>query len=141
MKTTMYALFLLSMTACTGKVEGPSGDGLAVDDVTFGGCGSSEGRREAGPDSSDTNEPESLTVTAAGAGAIAVSHHNFLDECCVEHRIKTEVDGTTLTITYPTRGGPCDCRCSYDFDFTVTGLDAGTWTVNAGGSSASVVVE
>ncbi len=136
-------LFVL-VCACDG---GKSGDGLTVSDLVVGGCGDEELRPSApspeglSPDSGDTAGPETLTVTASGAGTVQVLHQNVPDECCVEHEVATSISGTTLTIEYPSSGDPCDCMCSYDYSFTVSGLTAGEWTVEAGDASAVVTVE
>lgn len=131
-------LVVVGLAACDG---GKSGDGLTVTDLVKGGCGADELSGLSSPDSGDTAEPESLTVTAAGAGAIQVLHLNVQDSCCLDHEVKTAVSGTDLTVTYESSGDPCDCVCGYDYSYSVSGLEAGDWTVTAGDSSATVTVE
>lgn len=137
----MRSLLIPILCALLGCDGGKSGDGLTVSGLVVGGCGAENGRMEAPDSSYDSGEPETLDVTAAGPGAIAVSHQNVTDTCCLDHEVSTAVSGTTLTITYPSSGEPCDCICQYDYDFTVSGLAAGTWTVEAGDSTATVTVE
>lgn len=137
MSRLIMALLCLSTWGCDGaKVPA----GLSLTDVVYGGCAGEQLQR-ATPDSGDSGEPESLTVTADGPGTIQVLHLNVPDECCLEHEIALSEAGTTLTVEYEAKGDPCDCICSFDYSFTVSGLEPGTWTVQAGNSSSTVQVD
>lgn len=137
MSRHIAVLVCLSTWGCSGS-KIPAG--LSLTDVVYGGCAGDQLHR-AKPDSADTAEPESLTVSATGPGTISVLHLNVPDECCLEHEIALSEAGTTLSVEYEAKGDPCDCMCSFDYSFTVSGLDPGTWTVQAGDSSATVQVD
>ena len=146
---------LLLLSACTGEKpdtgessvddsssaddSSATGDEVTVSDVAYGGCAGE--RRPDPPSVTDTAEPESLAVTATGGGAVHVEHNHVADDCCLEHTVTASTSGTTLNISYPSSGEPCDCVCSYDYSFNVSGLAAGAWTVNAAGSSTTVTVD
>ena len=137
MSRPVLALLCLSLAACTGN-KVPAG--LDLTNIVYGGCANDEAGRSH-PDSAETAEPETLTVTSSAAGTIDVVHQNVPDECCLDHTIELGEAGTTLSVSYVSKGDPCDCMCSYDYSFTVSGLDPGTWTVEAGSSSATVQVD
>ncbi len=137
-RRALTSLLFFALAACDG---GKSGGDLTVSDLTVGGCGGQELRTAPPADSGDTAGPETLTVTPAGPGTIEVLHQNVPDACCVEHEVITSVSGDALTIVYESSGDPCDCMCSYDFSYTLSGLTTGDWVVEAAGSSATVTVE
>ena len=47
----------------------------------------------------------------------------------------------TVAVTYEETGDPCDCMCTYNFAYSLTGLTAGDWTITAAGDTATVTVE
>ena len=58
-------------------------------------------------------------------------------------RVSADADTATNTVTvsYEETGDPCDCMCVYNLNYTLTGLTAGDWTINADGDTTTVNVE
>lgn len=122
---------LLLLAACTGGEESglpsgtPSITGLDV--------------KECATSDSGAGTAESFTATDAGGGDIAVVHDGYIADCCLSFDVGATVSGSTVTVEYTPVGDPCDCRCSYDLAYTIDGVGAGTWTVDAPGENSAEV--
>ena len=140
--------------AATDTTEDTSAD--ATEDAT----------EDAEPDatedaSADTGEEIALTAGEAAAvcgsgddplltasptgdpGAIIVTHAGFSMGCCPEFlRVSaTANQGTsTINVSYELGPDPCDCICTLDTAYTLSGIPTGSWTVEVGGDSATVEV-
>ena len=88
--------------------------------------------------------PEGVIAELAGPSAIQVMHFNFQMGCCPESEILASSDSaqSTITVTYNLWDDLCDCICDLDAMFTLTGIPAGSWTLELpGGVNREFVIE
>ncbi len=159
-----------SLWACSGEpADSGSGDDGGEGSSDDGGEGSSDdggegssddGGEEGGEDGGETSsvDIDNFSVTqcmgdtgsmpsgddaltaAESNGMIDVEHLAVTGNCCpYGWNIGVTVDGSELLVWYD-GDGDCDCECNYDLQYQITGVESGTWTVNAGGASVEVVV-
>jgi hypothetical protein len=85
-----------------------------------------------------------LTASPTGdPGAIIVTHAGFSMGCCPEFlRVSASANQATDTISIAYELGPdlCDCICTLDTAYSLSGIPAGEWTVTASEDSAAVSV-
>lgn len=114
-------------TATTGT---RTPDALTVADVSVGDCGG------------DSAAVENLTATG-GTGQVGVAHLGYRAECCLSFEVSASKDSatSTLLVAYTPTGTPCDCMCAYDIGYTLQGVPAGDWTLNAEGTTTTVHVD
>lgn len=125
------AFLLLSSGAALGLLSGcsgaPKGD-YAIDDLAVSDC------------ASDSATPTTFSATG-GSGQILVSHAGYAASCCLEFDVSALANGGTIELVYTPKGDPCDCICHYDLSFTIAGVPAGDWDVQApDGGGAEVTV-
>lgn len=85
--------------------------------------------------------PESIAATSDVAGTVHVAHTRISANCCGDHTPTPSADGSTIALRYNFSGGECDCMCTFDLDYDITGVAAGTYTVTYSDLSTSVTVE
>ena len=88
--------------------------------------------------------PEGVIAELAGPSAIQVMHFNFQMGCCPQSEILASSDSaqSTITVTYNLWDDLCDCICDLDAMFTLTGIPAGSWTLELpGGVNREFVIE
>jgi hypothetical protein len=135
----LLSAFLLA--ACDGENDTGTPETGTPDDT-----GSSTAIGVAGLDQGDclakTRTPpvDSLSATSVGKGVVAVVHA-FEDNCCAHFAVSAAATDFVVDVTYTDEGELCDCFCPWELHYQLTGLTAGTWTIQARGLSAEVVVE
>lgn len=124
----MRLLPLLFLLSCDGAGATPKGD-YAIDGLTVSDC------------ASDSSTPTTFTATG-GTGEIQIAHAGYSASCCLSFDVSAQENGGTIELIYTPVGDPCDCMCHYDLSYTVAGVVAGDWDVQApDSSSASVTVQ
>ena len=89
-------------------------------------------------------DPEALTLVANGAGTVDVVHDSFDQGCCPDSlavTISADRETQVMTASYTLGTDECDCVCLLDASYTISGLSAGDWELNAGSVSGTVTVE
>ena len=89
----------------------------------------------------DVSGSERVSTSQVGTGAIAVQHEVELEDCTTLEASAT-ADESRLLVDY-VRGTEGDCAriCWFRVDFMLTGVPAGTWTVEIeDGPSSAVIV-
>ena len=115
----------VSLLGCDGGA--PKGD-YAIDGLVVSDC------------ASDSATPTTFSATG-GSGQIIVSHAGYAAECCLTFEVSALANGGIIELVYTPEGEPCDCSCHYDLDFTIAGVPAGAWDVQApDGGGATVTV-
>ena len=66
-------------------------------------------------------------------GTIEVVHYAWSDGCCPQIDIAAEGDGDTITVRFELYDDFCNCICSLNVGYTLTGVPAGTWTLEVAG--------
>jgi hypothetical protein len=82
-----------------------------------------------------------LTATAESDGVHVVDEYPF--SCCAtfDVSVTVSVDKHWATAAYTNVGEKCDCMCRYEVRYTITGLEAGTWTIESPtGATADVTL-
>lgn len=140
-------MFIISISSYLGGCAGGGvKTGVDVADLTVSDCLSA---RPSPPSADVAASPDTgsvasvLHAAAAGAGAVSVTHDGVGGSCCVGFDVAAETDeaAATVSVTYEETGEPCDCICTYNLAYTLTGLSAGDWTIEAAGDSTTVTVE
>lgn len=79
-----------------------------------------------------------------GAGQIGIVHGGTVAQCCAEWMYNSVIDDVakTIDITYSdVSQSTCDCECPWVFEYTLTDVTAGDWSLNAAGDEADVRVD
>jgi len=114
-----------------GGDDGGVDDGPEVSSFSVAQCQGDTGSMPTGDDA--------LSASVSD-GVIDVEHLAVTGNCCPEGwDIGVVVDGSELDVWYY-GDGDCDCECLYDLEYQITGVESGTWTLNAGGASLEVEV-
>ena len=73
---------------------------------------------------------------------VRVTHHRYQINCCkhVSH-IDARVDGDVIELSYRKKGHICDCICYREIIYQLKGVRAGTWTLDAEGTTTVVEVD
>lgn len=79
-------------------------------------------------------------VSDNGGGVIEVRHEGYTINCCADLVIGAELT-TQIDITYTDIEKECDCTCGFELRYEVANVPAGTWVVDAMGTSETVTVE
>ena len=88
-----------------------------------------------------TPAPAAFELTG-GTGTIGIVHGGTVEHCCADWRYDPVINGSMITISYTdVSESTCDCDCSWTFEYALTGLAAGNWTVNAAGDEDQVQVD
>jgi hypothetical protein len=90
------------------------------------------------------DEALDLSTPSTSDHEIDVVHLSAADGCCPEYLDVTatlDEDGGLIAATYTLGPDPCECICSLDFSYTLHEVPSGTWTVQSGSQSGSIVVD
>jgi len=61
---------------------------------------------------------------------LIIKHINTGFNCCPEgFDVNLAVKGDTLIISESEHSAMCDCNCLYDLEYTLTGIEKGTWWI------------
>jgi hypothetical protein len=119
-------LIMTGITACDTGGGNDAPDGISVT-LTHGDCTSNKPMIGANP---RIAEPDCLEYTCDGDSVLHLRHHNAAFNCCPgDLTAEVTVEGTNITITEHESQAECDCDCLYDLDYTITGLQAGQYTI------------
>lgn len=84
---------------------------------------------------------EAIAAAAPAAGTIAVVHDAFTEGCCpLDVAVHVSAADRVIDVDYTLVDDFCDCVCPLGVAYDLVGVDAGEWTLNAGGVSAEVTV-
>jgi hypothetical protein len=86
---------------------------------------------------------EGIEVSATNDAQVGITHGAFSEGCCPDLAISGVLDDEerTLTATYDLTNDICECVCSLDIEYGISGLPAGNWTLIApDGNTAAFVV-
>lgn len=84
---------------------------------------------------------ELLEATAPSAGRIEVAHRDAMTGCCPEAlEIALDTADGVLAVDYTLVNDDCECACELDLEYAIDDVPAGSWTVVATDSGASVRV-
>jgi hypothetical protein len=84
---------------------------------------------------------EVITAEAAEAGTIAVVHGAYAEGCCpVDVAVHVSAGDHVIDVAYTPVDDFCECICPLAVGYDLVGVNAGEWTLNAGGVSAAVTV-
>jgi hypothetical protein len=84
--------------------------------------------------------PESIAATSDAPGTVHIAHASLYANCCSDITPSPSLVGTELALGYAGTGGECDCMCTFDLTYDVTGVAAGTYTVTYADLSTTVTV-
>ena len=116
-------------------------DGAQVGETTNSGClGMRDGEEtevfetDAELDAAGDDYPgcgDDEIVYTATAGTLNVTHENATYNCCLDDiAIALDAAGNELNLVETENvANPCRCLCCFNAETTITGLDAGTYTV------------
>lgn len=157
MRPTLLALALLA--ACGDhddtSTDDTSSDDTSTDDTSSDDTSSDDTSDPCGESgicpltataaevSCDAGVGPGLTVTSPAAGTVSGVDGDVQEGCCPTFEVQGEASQrtSTVSVTYLLTDDVCDCICSLDLTWTLTGVPAGAWTVvTPGGRSASVTV-
>ena len=93
--------------------------------------------------SGDPTAERALTVVAAAAGSIEVTDTHFYDGCCPQLTVEAElhVGSATIVPNYTILSDDCECEAALTLSYSVSGIPAGSYTVEIDGLSAAVAVQ
>ncbi len=127
---------LLILAACPSETPPeesgtpPAGE-LSASAAKIGDC-------KATPDAKDVSvdtagyEP-TFSMSAEVSGDDVVLHMVDVDaNCCPSPGAAVSTEGSVITVDFSdvTSDTSCDCMCVFDFDVTIEGGSAGTWTLD-----------
>ena len=116
-------------------------DDSAGDDDDDDSAGDDDDSASAGLQVEDADafcgpEPEplpqdNLMLNVVGPGEISVIQWNYSEGCCpqIEVDVVEDLSSSTLSVSYNLFDDVCDCICSLDISYEVTGIPAGQWTL------------
>jgi hypothetical protein len=84
--------------------------------------------------------PESIVATSDAAGIVSIAHTSLYANCCSDITPSPSRSASELVLGYAGTGGECDCMCTFDLTYDITGVAAGTYTVTYADLSTSVTV-
>lgn len=111
---------------------GPCGGDDACD-LTVSGVAVSAGESDSG---------HSVSATASGSGVVSVLETSAAYGCCPDVVVAAQLDTSSGRIAATSTFGTdmCACFLVLDLAYTLTGVPAGTWTLDVGGASTTVAV-
>ena len=94
---------------------------------------------DCGPDP-EPPVPGGLLLNVTGPGAISVLDFDYAVGCCPELDMTADLNqgAATITMGYTLSNDICDCACSLDILFELSGIPAGTWTLVLPGGEAEL---
>lgn len=91
------------------------------------GCGDAQG--------------EALVATSHEAGRIEILHTDYAPGCCPQEiQITPSIIDRTLSVGYALHADVCACLCALDVRYTIAGVGAGAWTIEAAESGVVATV-
>lgn len=133
-------MFLFAfLIACGGAEPAEPEDtdvpaGLSVENYTSSECTSRLSADTA------SGVPESIAATSDAAGVVHIAHTSVSANCCEELTPDPVLLDTTLRLTYVVSGEVCDCMCTFDLAYDITGVASGTYEVAYGDVTTTVTV-
>ena len=128
----MSRLLLVLVLGCTGpggdSAEEDPGVEITLTDFQYRACWG------------DVSGSERVVASQSGEGAIAVLHEVEYQDC-VQIQASAQADEARLVVDYGiAEDGACSELCWYRVDFMLTGIPAGTWTVEIDDAPTSAVI-
>ena len=152
---------LLFLFACSSK-EPDDHDGYSPIDNTAPPTDDSGGGDDSGGDDTGSSEPriyvarpgatltcegattEALLVLTPEAGALDIEHAGAILGCCPTrfdvHLVQDDPAVRRLREALTVGEDLCDCACLLTVRYSVQGLEAGRWTIEAGAQDVAVDV-
>jgi hypothetical protein len=127
------AAFLL-WAACSDEespATGPNNTELTASKVTSGGCKVFE---KVGVDTGITaSNQDCIAYSYDTTGTLHISHINATFNCCPDSFIvEPGLENNVITIVEKEdlAGGGCDCLCVFDLEYSISGIEPGTYTIH-----------
>ncbi len=129
----------LLLAACDGGSAGGDGSGAdgSGDDGggdDGGGSGGDAKVSDVSSECTDTGLHATGGMTASvEADGVHVVDDDYPFSCCAtfEVAVAVSLDKHWATAAYTNVGDKCDCMCRYEVRYTISGLEAGTWTIES----------
>lgn len=134
-------IWLWTLTACGDFVRDTADTGSDCTDPATCFVTVSELTYECGD--SGLTGTRVLSATPSSPGTVMVNHADFREGCCPDFTATANANRgeARIDVSYSLTDDACDCVCLLDLTYTLSGIQAGEWSLAAGFDLTVVTVE